>query len=146
MSKTKIVIIQFKEIIYTAVFAGLGILLILLLIFMFLPDKKNQDSSAKESAKYTAGVWTSELTIGETSLNIEVVVDESHINSVSITNLNESVTTMYPLLQPSLEDIASQLYKTGDIDSVKLSDSSKYTQTVLLDAVKTTLEKAEKNN
>ena len=145
MSKTKIVIIQFKEIIYTAVFAGLGILLILLLIFMFLPDKKNQDSTAKDSAKYTAGVWTSELTIGETSLNIEVVVDESHINSVSITNLNESVTTMYPLLQPSLDDIASQLNKTGDIDSVKLSDSSKYTQTVLLDAVKATLEKAEKD-
>lgn len=145
MSKTKIVIIQFKEIIYTAVFAGLGILLILLLIFMFLPDKKNQDSGAKESAKYTAGVWTSELTIGETSLNIEVVVDESHINSVSITNLNESVTTMYPLLQPSLDDIESQLCKTGDIDSVKLSDSSKYTQTVLLDAVKATLEKAEKD-
>ncbi|WP_310604006.1 hypothetical protein [Anaerosporobacter sp.] len=143
MSKTKIVIIQLKEIIYTAIFAGLGILLILLLIFMFLPDKKKAPD-VKESAKYTAGVWTSELTIGETSLNIEVVVDENRINSVSITNLNETVTTMYPLLQPSLDDIASQLYKTGDIDSIKLSENSKYTQTLLLDAVKTTLEKAEK--
>lgn len=143
MSKTKIVIIQLKEIIYTAIFAGLGILLILLLIFMFLPDKK-KDNDVKESAKYTAGVWTSELTIGETSLNIEVVVDESHINSVSITNLNETVTTMYPLLQPSLEDIESQLLKTGDVNSVELSDNSKFTQTLLLDAIEVTLEKAEK--
>lgn len=143
MSKTKIVIIQLKEIIYTAIFAGLGILLILLLIFMFLPDKK-KDPDVQESAKYTAGVWTSELTIGETSLNIEIVVDESHINSVSITNLNETVTTMYPLLKPSLDDIESQLCSTGDIDSVKLSENSKYTQTLLLDAVKATLEKAEK--
>ncbi|WP_167958676.1 hypothetical protein [Anaerosporobacter faecicola] len=143
MSKTKIVIIQLKEIIYTAIFAGLGILLILLLIFMFLPDKK-KGSDVEESAKYTAGVWTSELTIGETSLNIEVVVDESHINSVSITNLSETVTTMFPLLQPSLDDIASQLYETGDVDSVQLSENSKYTQTLLLDAIKTTLKKAEK--
>ena len=110
---------------------------------MFLPDKK-KDPDVQESAKYTAGVWTSELTIGETSLNIEVVVDESHINSVSITNLNETVTTMYPLLKPSLDDIESQLCSTGDIDSVKLSENSKYTQTLLLDAVKATLEKAEK--
>ena len=35
MAKTKIVVIQLKEIIYTVIFAALGILLILLLIFMF---------------------------------------------------------------------------------------------------------------
>ena len=51
---------------------------------------------------------------------------------------------MYPLIKPSLEDIESQLIKTGDIDSVELSANSKYTQTILLDAVKATLEKAEK--
>lgn len=144
MSKTKIVIIQLKEIIYTAIFAGLGILLILLLIFMFLPDKKNKESKNDELTKYTAGVWTSELTIGETSLNVEVIVDENKINSVSITNLNDSVTTMFPLLKPSIEDISSQLVKTGDIDSIELSENSKYTQTLLIDAVKTTLAKAEK--
>ncbi len=37
MAKTKIIVIQTKELIYTAIFAGLGILLILLLVFMFLP-------------------------------------------------------------------------------------------------------------
>ena len=36
-TKTKIVVLHMKEMIYTLVFAGLGILLILLLIFMFLP-------------------------------------------------------------------------------------------------------------
>lgn len=144
MSKTKIVILRFKEIIYTAIFAGLGILLIILLIFMFLPDKEKKDGAANDTAKYTPGVWTSELTIGETSLNIEVIVDENHINSVNITNLNETVATSYPLLKPSIEDIEAQLCKTGDVDSVKLSESSKYTQTVLLDAIKITLEKAEK--
>lgn len=42
MAKTKIVVIQMKELIYTAIFAGLGILLIVLLIIMFLPGQIKQ--------------------------------------------------------------------------------------------------------
>ncbi len=37
-SKTKIVVLHMKEIIYTVIFAVLAIVLILLLIFMFRPD------------------------------------------------------------------------------------------------------------
>lgn len=37
-SKTKIVVLHMKEIIYTAVFAALAILLIVLLVVMFKPD------------------------------------------------------------------------------------------------------------
>ena len=37
-SKTKIIVLHMKEIIYTAVFAALGILLIILLAVMFRPD------------------------------------------------------------------------------------------------------------
>ena len=39
-SKTRIVVLHMKEIIYTAVFALLGILLIILLAFMFFQNKK----------------------------------------------------------------------------------------------------------
>ena len=39
-SKTKIIVLHMKEIIYTVIFAALTILLILLLIFMFRPDNK----------------------------------------------------------------------------------------------------------
>ena len=41
-SKTKIVILQTKELIYTGILVVLGILFILLLIFMFFPSDKNQ--------------------------------------------------------------------------------------------------------
>lgn len=142
MSKTKIVIIQLKEIIYTAIFVGLGILLILLLVFMFLP-KKNTTASANGEKRYVAGKYTSELTLNNTKMNIEVVVDESNINSVRLVNLDESVTTMYPLIEPALDEIASQLYNNVDVNDVALSEDSKYTQTLLLDAVKSTLEKAK---
>ena len=38
-SRTKIVVLRMKEIIYTAIFIGLGILLITLLFIMFGPGK-----------------------------------------------------------------------------------------------------------
>ena len=47
-SKTRIVVFHMKEIIYTAIFAALGILLVLLLLFMFLPDHSGKKQTSKE--------------------------------------------------------------------------------------------------
>ena len=41
-AKTKIVVLQMKEVIYTAIFAVLGVLLIILFIYMFLPKDKSE--------------------------------------------------------------------------------------------------------
>lgn len=46
-SKTKIVVLHMKEVIYTVVFVVLGILLILLLTFMFLPNDEKHTSKNK---------------------------------------------------------------------------------------------------
>ena len=43
-SKTKIIVLHMKEIIYTIIFAALGILLILLLILMFHPKEQSAES------------------------------------------------------------------------------------------------------
>lgn len=45
-SKTKIVVLRMKEIIYTAVFLILGILLISLFLFMFRPGKTDAPASS----------------------------------------------------------------------------------------------------
>ena len=49
-SKTKIVVLHMKEIIYTVIFAVLAIILILLLIFMFRPEHR---SASKDNRIYT---------------------------------------------------------------------------------------------
>ena len=143
MSKTKIVVIQRKELIYTGIFVGLGILLICLLIFMFRPASKT-DTASQTTTSYKPGVYTTELSLNDTLLNIEVVVDEHHVNSVSFSNIDESVSAMYPLLEPTLSDIESQLCNNVDISEISTSENNKYTQTLLLDAIQETLEKAEK--
>lgn len=139
-SKTKIIVLHMKEIIYTAVFIVLGILLIALLAAMFLPkdDKKSVDSGKK----YNPGVYTSTLTLNNTTLEVEVTVDESHINSIRFSNLDESVATMFPLVQPAIEDIAEQIYKTQSLENITYSDDTPYTSQMIVETIQTALEKA----
>ena len=139
-SKTKIVVLHLKELIYTAIFAVLGILLILLLIFMFLPDKK--EKSAAETMQYTAGVYTSSIQLNDNAIDVEVVVDSSHINSISLKNLDEATAAMYPLMQPALDNLSQQIYKKQSLENISYGDDNQYTSTVLLQAIQAALDKA----
>ncbi len=139
-SRTKIVVLHMKEIIYTAIFAALGILLIVLLIIMFRPDKGAD--SAETGKQYTPGIYTSTLTLNNTNLEVEVSVDSSRINSIRFSNLDETVTTMFPLIQPAIEDIAEQVYETQSLDDISLSEDAPYTSQIILDAIKEAVGKA----
>lgn len=138
-SKTKIVVLHMKEIIYTVIFAVLAIILILLLIFMFRPEHR---SASKDNRIYTPGIYTSDITLNNTALEVEVTVDESHINSIRFTNLNESITTMYPFIEPAIEDIAEQVYKKQSLDNIQYSSDTPYTSQLIVQAIETALEKS----
>ena len=54
-SKTKIVVVHMKELIYTGIFILLGIVLIVLLISMFTPEKPEPKAvEKKQEAHYIA--------------------------------------------------------------------------------------------
>lgn len=139
-SKTKIVVLHMKEIIYTVLFVVLGILLILLLVFMFSP--KDQKTSSTPS-KYQPGVYTSTVTLNNTEFEIEVSVDSSHINSIRCSNLDDTVATMYPLFQPTVEQIAEQVIKSQSVENISYSEENTYTSQVIMDAIEDALSKAE---
>ena len=139
-SKTKIVVLHMKEIIYTTVFIVLGILFIILLAFMFLPKKEN---SSSDPQKYIPGIYTSTLTINNSALEVEVSVDSSHINAIRFSNLDESVTTMCPLIQPAIESIADQICQTQSLENITLSEDNPYTSQLILNAIKEAINKAE---
>ena len=142
MSKTKIVILSLKEIIYTAIFVGLGLLLILVLFLMFRPGDKEKTPDRQSAALYNPGVYTSQITLGENSLNLELVVDEGHINSIHFVNLEEAVTTMYPVVAPCLESISDQLMSDTPIENVVIPEENYYTGQLLLSQIEGLLEKA----
>ena len=131
-SKTKIVVLKARELIYTGIFILLGILLILLLIFMFVPSHKSKKT--KETSGYTQGVYSSPLKLGENELELSVTVKDGKARSVSLKHLNKSIKTMYPLIEPSLNEINKQLPKVQNIDDIKFDGQSQYTYTLLKQA------------
>lgn len=95
-----------------------------------------------EANLYIPGVYTTVIALNDTYLNLEVVVDANHINSVRIVNTDEAITTMYPLVESSITSISEQLCNDIPLESVTFNEESKYTQSVLLDAVEVALDKA----
>ncbi|MDR2888276.1 MAG: hypothetical protein LBV33_00335 [Lachnospiraceae bacterium] len=142
-SKTKIIVLHLKELIYTGVFAVLGILFIVLLVMMFLPDKKTDaGSGAAPTVTYVPGIYTTSLLLNDNVLDIQVTVDAYHINDVSIVNLDEAVATMFPLIEPAFETLSLQIVDQQSTDNITYSDENKYTSMVLLDAINASLDKA----
>lgn len=141
-SKTKIIVLHMKEIIYTVIFATLGILILCLLFFMFSGNRHSPVSDKK----YAPGIYTSSFTLGNENLELEISVSDSSIDSIRIANLSETVTAMYPLLQPSLEDLADQICQSQSLNNLTLSNDSPYTSQLLLNAIRDALKKAAANN
>ena len=143
-SKTKIVVLHLKELIYTGIFALLGILFIILLIIMFVPkDKKEEGAVETPVDTYVPGIYTTSLILSDNAVDVEVTVDQTNINDIRIVNLDEAVATMFPLLEPSFDTLANQILEKQSLEGITYSDDNKYTSMVLLNAIKASLEKAE---
>ena len=139
-SKTKIVVLRMKELIYTGIFVALGILLILLLVYMFAPKDKKASSTA--DATYTPGVYTSTITLGGSTVDVAVTVSADRIESIAFNNLSETIETMYPLMQPALDNLSEQICETQSLEGLDYSEDTQYTSQVILGAVERALEKA----
>lgn len=137
---TRIFIFRLRQLIA----AILVILAVLVLAFFLLarPGNKKEDVSSIPTSAYVAGVYTSSITLNNQTVDIQVIVDENHIKSASIVNLEDSVAAMYPLLETSIADISSQLTAGVALEDITYAASSRYTSQVLLGAITQALEKA----
>ena len=144
-SKTKIVVLHMKEVVYTAVFLALAIFMLILVFTMFHkkdPDDAGAAPDTAGTAVYVPGVYTSSIQLNENSFDVQVTVDADHINSIELVNLSETATVMYPLMEPTLDEIAQQIYTTQSTENITYSDENKYTSMLLLDAIEDALGKA----
>ena len=147
-SKTKIIVLRMKEIIYTALFIGFAIVLIMLFLFMFRPKKDNishdtpDQASESSSVTYIPGLYSSPIVLGSENVNVEVAVDHTGIRSVSLVPLSDSVETMYPLMAPAMDLISEQILENQSLEGLEYPAGSQYTSMALVSAVKTALSKA----
>ena len=105
-SKTKIIVLHLKELIYTGILLVLGVGLLFLLLQTFLPKKAvpKPDYDA-ETSLYLPGKYTSTVQLGNDHADVEVVVDSSDILSIRLVNLSQTVTAMYPLVEPCMDTL-----------------------------------------
>lgn len=145
-SKTKIVVLRMKEIIYTAIFIGLGLILITLFFIMFGPKKEAKTVSSgqvqEDTVSYLPGIYRTSLVFGSQNADLEVAVDANHINSITLMPLSDSVETMYPLMTPALEQLSSQICSTQSLENLTYPEGTQYTCSALMQAIETCLTKA----
>ena len=141
-AKTKIVVLHMKKLIFTGVMTALGILIIVMLILLFGHSSNDDSNQESVDTMYIPGIYTSSVTIDGTPFDVQVAVDEHHINSISLMNLDESVETMYPLIRPTLDELAKQIIDSQSISDITYSKNNQYTCRMLVDAVSEALKKA----
>ena len=141
-SKTKIVVLHMKEVIYTAIFLVLLIILGILVFFMFGSGKSSQVSSMGTS-RYTPGIYRSSLSLNNNTFDVEVTVDADRISSIHLTNLSETTAAMFPLIEPGLDSLASQIYSSQSLENLDYPSDQKYTSAMLIEAIRKAVEKAE---
>ncbi len=153
MTKPKFVVFKLRELLLTAALVLFAVALVVLVITLVALGKEstpnlsgpsaNPDSTETSAPLYYPGVYTTTMEMNDTTIHLELVCDENHINSVRLINLDEAVETMYPLLTPALEDLELQLSLDVPLEELKFTEGSTYTQTILVEAIEKTLAKAE---
>ena len=108
---------------------------------MFRSGKK--DTGTAETMKYASGVYTSSIVLNNQTMDLKVVVDDNRINAISLDNLDETAATMYPLMQPALDNISQQIYEKQSTEGVTYDEANQYTSVVLLNAIEDALSRAE---
>lgn len=133
-SKTRIIVLHMKEIIYTAVFLALAVVLAVILFFMFGPGKA-ASHTAGEKSRYKPGVYTSSITLNDNTFDVEVTVNADKIKAIRLVNLSETTKASYPLMEPVLNSLASQIYSSQSLEDIQYAGDRKYTSQVLLSAI-----------
>ncbi len=91
---------------------------------------------------YVPGIYSSTLLLGNANVELQVAVDKNHINSITLTNLDESITTLYPLMSPTLSELASVILSEQSIDNISYGTENRYTSMLLMQAITEALDKA----
>ena len=107
-SKPKILVLKMRELVYTGIFLFLAVVLIVLLVLMFRTEKAPEKRTSISTERYTAGVYSSPVTLGDTVVDVTVTVDPDRIKAIDLNNLSETTSTMYPLIRPAVEELEAQ--------------------------------------
>jgi len=138
VGSTKFVVVKAKELMKTAVFAVLGVIIIVGLITFFLHMGDDENTGM-----YRDGTYYGEMETGGEVTEIAVVIKNGEIADVSVEETTEAVAVFYPLLETAVEEVGQRIVESQSL-TAEVSPENAYSAQLVLDAVAECLEKAKK--
>lgn len=100
-------------------------------------------AASAENARYIPGIYTSTISLGDQTFDVQVNVEQDRITAISLNNLSETTAAMYPLMEPALDSIASQIYVNQTTEGLIYGEDDRYTSELLVSAINQALEQAQ---
>ena len=138
MGSTKFVVVKARELIRTAVFAVLGVIIIVGLITFFLHMGDNESTGM-----YRDGTYYGEMETGGEMTEIAVEIENGVIADVSMEVPTEEVAVFYPLLEETAELVGQAVVESQEL-AVEVAPENTHSAQLVLDAIAECLEKAKK--
>lgn len=138
MQHTKFVVVKMRELLKTAVFAVLGVIILVGLITFFL-----RMGAGEETGQYRDGTYEAVVQLGTEQAVVSVEINDGKIAQVTMQEMAESVAVMYPMVESTMDEIAAQVIQNQSAQQVDVSSQQTYSAQVLLDAVAQCLAQAE---
>ena len=93
MRHTRFVVVKMRELLKTALFAVLGVIILVGLITFFL-----RMGDGKSAGLYRDGTYEAELPLGQGTASVSVEIRDGRIADVTVTDDAETVSVMYPMV------------------------------------------------
>lgn len=138
MQHTKFVVVKMRELLKTAVFAVLGVIILVGLITFFL-----RMGAGEDTGQYKDGTYEAAVQLGTEQALVSVEIQDGKIAQVQMQEIAESVAVMYPMVESTMDEIAAQVVQNQSATQVDVSSQQTYSAQVLLDAVAQCLAQAE---
>ena len=120
---------------------ALGVVIVGILFFCFFGNKNTAPDPG--AAVYQPGLYTAAVEFGAQTVSVEVVMNQTGIQSVSY-QIPEDVTTVYPLVATTSALIEKQAASGGDLSAIQPDSSAQDTASYLLKAIQSAKAKALK--
>ncbi len=136
MGANRFMVLKFKDIVKTAIFAVIGIIIICLVAYFIFSAKESN------SQVYNPGTYSSDIILDNSKVTVEVKVSKTKIKSVKLTDCTEEVPVFYPLFEKTAENVEKQIKKEQKLSVTGDSDTP-MTSRLIIQAVERSLEQAK---
>ena len=165
MGGTKIFVLQMKQVRKILLIAAAAVAALLIVLFLFgtrtsegpaaptMPSMPSRGQQAPPSGTnapggapmsiFVPGTYYSEIALSNSTIIVSVEVSENAILNVSISEPYEAQTVFYPLMQPTMDSLSSQIIQTQSLD-VQAAINTPYTQEILISAIREALDSARR--